>query len=83
MSPSRFSPEYDALRRLLQAEREKSGVTQRELCKLLGRRSTYVFKLESGELRKIDLVEVLAYLRALKVEPREFLVRFVDEIETS
>lgn len=39
-----------------------------------------MFKLESGELRKIAVDDVLAILEKLQVNPREFFARFFDEL---
>jgi transcriptional regulator with XRE-family HTH domain len=43
--------------------REKAGLTQRELCKLLGREHSFVSKYELGE-RRIDLAEFYWICRA-------------------
>lgn len=67
----------DRLRLMLKDARERAGFSQRELCKMLRRKNSYITKLESGELRKLDVGEVLAVLDALKVEPQGFFADFL------
>lgn len=49
----------------LKAIREKAGLTQRELCKLLGREHSFVSKYEQGE-RRIDVAEFYWICRACR-----------------
>jgi ribosome-binding protein aMBF1 (putative translation factor) len=53
--------------------RENAGMSQRELSQKLGKKSTYVFKLESGEIRRIDVVELSEYLKLLGSSLPDFL----------
>lgn len=48
--------------------REKAGITQRELCRKLGREHSFVSKCELGE-RRIDIVEFYWICQACGVNP--------------
>lgn len=67
------SPEHDRIRSEMIRLREQAGMSQRELSKKLGRTKTYVNKLESGEIRRIDVIELRDYLKVLGVELSDFL----------
>jgi transcriptional regulator with XRE-family HTH domain len=66
------------LRSILRELRERSGVSQRELCKKLGRSYTYVHKIESGD-REVGVVEAVEFISAIGADPREFFARFLEE----
>lgn len=51
---------------LLRKAREGSGLTQRDLARLLGRPQSYVSKVETCE-RRLDYVELLQLCRAIGV----------------
>jgi transcriptional regulator with XRE-family HTH domain len=72
-----FTAEYAALLQLLRDVRQRAGVTQVELAKLLGRTQSFVSKVERGETR-LDLVQLREICRVLK-KP---LLTFVREYET-
>lgn len=65
--------EHDLIRAKMRELREKTGISQRDLSKMLGRNYTYVFNLESGEIRRIDVVELSEYLKAIGTSLPEFL----------
>lgn len=48
----------------LRSARERSGMTQAQLARNLGRPQSYVSKVETGE-RRIDFIELLRLCRAL------------------
>lgn len=60
----------------LAALREKRGLTQRQVAKLLGTSQPYVAKLESGRVKNLGLGTLVKYARALdatvsvQVKPR-------------
>lgn len=56
----------DAIREV----RERSGLTQRELCRKLGREHSFVSKCELGE-RRIDMVEFYWICRACGAAPEK------------
>ncbi len=66
--------DYAAFVQLLAAVRKEQGVTQTDLGELVGRRQTWVAKVEAGD-RRIDAVELLVVLDALKVGVAEFFIR--------
>lgn len=51
---------------LLRKARERSGLTQREVARLLGRPQSYVSKVETCE-RRVDYVELLQLCRVIGV----------------
>lgn len=65
---------------MLREVRESSSLGQRELSRLLGKSSTYVYKVESG-VRRIDLIELIAWLKHLEVPVGEFIESFVAASE--
>lgn len=67
-----FSEEYDRFRRLLVDARKTAGITQIELSIKLSRPQSYVSKYERGE-RRLDVVEFLAVVRALRGDPHFFI----------
>jgi transcriptional regulator with XRE-family HTH domain len=64
------------LREMLRARREAMRLSQRDVARLLGRGQATVSKVEAGT-RRIDVVELRAWLCALDVD----FVHFVDEFE--
>jgi transcriptional regulator with XRE-family HTH domain len=76
MQKSLKSPEYARLVALLVAVRKKADIRQQALAKKLGKPQSFVAKYEGGE-RRIDLVEFIAIVRALRGDPvklfRDFL----------
>jgi len=75
MEKSTFTREYAALCRLLRETREKSGLTQVELAEKIGETQSYVSKVERGE-RRLDLVQLQVFCRALKTTLSEFVFAF-------
>jgi Helix-turn-helix len=70
------SAEYARLIDLLVAVRQKSGVRQQALAKKLGRPQSFIAKYEGGE-RRIDVIEFIAIVRALDVDPVKLFRDFV------
>lgn len=68
------TPQHDLIRAKMREVREKAGLSQRELSKKLGQQSTYVYKLEAGIIRRIDIVELSEYLEAMDMTLIDFLV---------
>ena len=75
MEKSTFTREYAALCRLLRETREKAGLTQVELAEKIGETQSYVSKVERGE-RRLDLVQLQAFCRAMKSSLSEFVAGF-------
>lgn len=58
--------EYDLFLAILLESRKESGVSQRELARLIDRTQTYISKIERGDQR-MDVVELLAYCGGIGV----------------
>lgn len=71
-----YSAQARRLRELLVEYRARAGVTQAELAERLGRAQTFVSKIEKGE-RRIDVIELLQMLAAMRADPVEFLERLL------
>ena len=67
-----FSPGYDAFLQLLREARQKAGLTQREAARKMNRSQSYVAQSETGE-RRVDVVELMEFLRAYGVRPERFI----------
>ena len=71
--------DYEVFRELLTTVRKENGVTQTALAERLERLQTWVAKVEAGD-RRIDAVELIAVLDALKVDLVEFFTRLRREL---
>lgn len=76
MRKSLMSPEYDAFVTMLRELREKQGVTQVDLAERLEGGQSFVSKSERGE-RRLDVLEVRAWCRALGVD----FVAFLQQVD--
>ena len=74
MEKSLFSKGYITFLRHLRTAREGADMTQDELASRLRKTQSFVSKCERGE-RRIDVIELRAFCKALKVS-------FVDFIRT-
>ena len=79
MPRSTHHPGYGVFLQLLRAERKTHGVTQAQLASTLENRQTFVSKIENGE-RRLDVVEVMEYLKAIGADPREFFAKLHREL---
>ena len=52
----------------LASARQRAGITQRDLAAALGKPQSFVSAYENGQ-RRVDLLEFLAIVEALKVDP--------------
>jgi transcriptional regulator with XRE-family HTH domain len=64
----------------LRAEREKKGLSQRELGRLMNQHHNYVNECESGE-RQLNIIELKEWCEALELNWIDF-VRELDEALT-
>jgi transcriptional regulator with XRE-family HTH domain len=80
MRRSTGSDHYLTFRELLLATRKKNGVTQAEVAKRLGRPQSFVEKVENGE-RRLDVVELVSYARAIGAKPLAIMRKMVEVIE--
>ena len=68
------SPQHQALIALLIGTRKKVGLTQEAVARRLGRPQSFVAKVEGLE-RRLDVVEFLAFVRALGADPSVLIRR--------
>ncbi|NHQ82912.1 helix-turn-helix transcriptional regulator [Chromobacterium vaccinii] len=66
---------YQSLIRQLVTEREQRSITQTVLANSLARPQSYVAKVENLE-RRLDIVELADWLKAIRVERDEFMRHF-------
>jgi transcriptional regulator with XRE-family HTH domain len=67
-----FTREYAIFLSTLRRLREISGRTQADVAKVLKRDQSVVSKCERGE-RRMDVIELRAYCRAIDMELQEFI----------
>ena len=84
MPKSPFSQEYRAFRRLLVAERRRSGLSQEEVTRRLDRlgftvTQSVVSKVERGE-RRLDIVEFVLFARAIGFDPSDLVREFEKSV---
>jgi transcriptional regulator with XRE-family HTH domain len=72
MEKSLFSKGYTTFLRRLRAAREGADVTQDELAVRLRKTQSFVSKCERGE-RRIDVIELRAFCKALKISFVDFI----------
>lgn len=72
MPRSAHSRDYKVFRELLRSLRRDAELTQEDVAGTLGVHQSYVSKYETGE-RRLDVVELLAVCKALKIPPSTFL----------
>lgn len=79
MPKNPFAAEYEALRDMLIEARRKSGLTQAELAKAIGRPQSFVSKYEAGE-RRVDVIEFVRIATVLKVDPARLIRTLREQI---
>lgn len=72
MTKSIFTNNYQLLLQLLVTARKKSGITQQQLAKKLGKNQSYISKYENAE-RRLDIIEVIAISKAINFNPVELM----------
>jgi transcriptional regulator with XRE-family HTH domain len=70
-----FTARQKALQEQLKAAREKAGLTQHDLARVLARPQSFVSKVESGE-RVLDLIELQQFCVATGISLRKFIEEF-------
>lgn len=76
----RHRQKYLKFREFLVETRKRKGITQEELGNALGIPQSLISKCERG-VRRLDIVETLAILKALSIDPRSFLKQLENELE--
>jgi transcriptional regulator with XRE-family HTH domain len=79
MEKTIYTREYGAVIRLLQAARQKAGVTQVDLARELGLTQSQVSKIERGETR-LDIIQLRRVCCALGLTLAEFVRRLEREL---
>lgn len=72
MPSIRRSPAHLDLCRILAERRAAAGLSQTALAERLGRRQSFVSKVENGE-RRLDVVELIEFAGGLGCRPEEIL----------
>lgn len=70
-----YSREYTLFLELLRTIRLEAGITQEQVAARLGKKQTFVSKCERGE-RRLDIVELRSWSRALNMPFRDLVERF-------
>ncbi len=73
MSKSIYSKEYGLVLVRLKNARIKSGLTQKDVAKIIGKPQSYISKCESGE-RRLDVTELNKFAKIYK-KPLAFFVK--------
>jgi transcriptional regulator with XRE-family HTH domain len=68
--------EYRHVGAALAAARDRAGLTQMELAKLLRKPQSFVSNYERGN-RRIDVLELLRIVEALKADPRKVFMDII------
>ncbi|WP_322026384.1 helix-turn-helix transcriptional regulator [Burkholderia sp. BCC1977] len=71
-------PRYQRIATLLADLRKQRGLLQQEVADRLGRPQAFVSKVESG-VRRLDVVELLDFLRVLDVDPHALIDALLDQ----
>jgi len=80
MEKTIYSREYAIFLRCFVAERKRAGLTQAQLAERIGETQSFVSKCERGE-RRIDIIELRSFCKAIGVTPGEFLNRLDSTLE--
>lgn len=76
---SRYDRQYRELLAMLRQWREDADVTQEDLAKRMKTSQSIVSKLEKGVVR-LDLIELLTYLKGIDGDPVSFVRDFCRKI---
>jgi transcriptional regulator with XRE-family HTH domain len=82
MEKSPFSKEYKLFLVNLRNARKKAQLTQEQLAALLGETQSFISKVERGE-RRLDVLELRVFCRALKVPFSNFIIKLHRAITAS
>ena len=78
MSPkAQHALTYRKLPIYLRSVREKAGLTQRGMGKLLGKPQSWIYNCEAAN-RRVDVTEFIAWARACGLDPIDALRQFLD-----
>lgn len=71
-------PRYQRIAALLTELRKARGLLQQDVADRIGRPQGFVSKVENGS-RRLDVIELLDFLRALEADPHEFIDRLLEQ----
>lgn len=74
-----FGGAHPHLVEVLAEAREKSGLTQAELAKVLGKDQTFISIIERGQ-RRVDVLEFVALARAMGADPQQLFAEVVKRL---
>ncbi|MFJ2990703.1 helix-turn-helix domain-containing protein [Collimonas sp. NPDC087041] len=74
------SPSYIVLAELLTERRKELGLLQAEVAVMLNKPQSFVSKYESAG-RRLDFIELIDVLRALKTDPHGFLDQLTSQLD--
>ena len=77
MTKTIYSEEHKRLCALLAQARDKAGLSQREVGRLLGKYQPYVARYEGGQ-KRIDVVELLRIAKALNVKASDIVAQLEE-----
>lgn len=72
-------PAYAKLGRYLASLRESAGMSQVQLAKKIGRTQSFIATTETGK-RRLDVVEFVAFAKALDIAPQRLFERVLDQL---
>jgi len=80
LAQSIHTDDYRALTAILTEARRKAGLTQQLVADRLGKPQSYVAKIEGNE-RRIDVVEFVAFARAMGIDPANLFGEVIAAID--
>jgi len=75
MPKSTFTTEYRTFARMLRETRERAGITQVDLARIIKQTQSYVSKVERGE-RRLDIVQLKWWCSAVGTTAAAFVREF-------
>ncbi|HCJ28246.1 MAG TPA: XRE family transcriptional regulator [Pseudomonas sp.] len=78
MPSSIFTQRHQEFITFIASVRKAAEITQVELAERLGKRQSFVSKVERGE-RRIDVIEFCQIAEALGQDPAKLLQKFIDQ----
>ena len=79
MAKSQHTQAYQVLPPFLRQVREKAGLTQRDLGKLLSKPQSYIYNCETAN-RRVDITEFALWCRACGIDPKRAYSRLLKEL---
>lgn len=75
-----FTKEYELLLVKLKEARLEAGLSQMDVAKRLKHHQAFVSRCETGD-RRMDVIELRAYCRALGLSFQEFIAKLDEELD--